>query len=518
MKMRILILMMIQSFVFSLITIGQVPQSINFQAVAKLPSGALIQNQSVSILVQLTQENLSPNLRYSEVHNVTTNSAGNFVLKIGTGSVVSGGFANIQWEYANVMLKLEIDINGGSNYTSLGSSQLLTVPYSFYSEAASSLISSENIVINAANELIIGDEENPDIYVSPEGKIGLGTRNLDSDSRKDIEMGINKRLWGYSDEYHLDYSGVYNLQSVDSFSKPAVVWYDWNKNRQAAIVAHYRSGGHNKLHNHWSIETTNSIGELFTRMEFPLATDWTTIETHSADFKVGDGGALISTGNYFGYNQKNFGFGDKNWDSLGMEGGAKWEFYRSALTARFLIHQGDGTSKAELMMKSGENLWTLKSSETFEITNGYAPGITILPSRYVGIGLDEPTSKLHVNGDVKVTQGHSYLTEGGDFAEYFQSEMELEVGDIVGINLENGLAREYQEGDALLGVVSDDAGFIGNTAKDNNSNSTHTLVGLTGQLRFDPNQVIIEKGIVYTKDMQKIGILLASGKVFLRMK
>jgi len=518
MKIKMIIIAIIQSLLFSLVVNGQVPQAINFQAVAKLSNGTLVKDQAVAVLVNLTQENLTPQLRYSEVHHVSTNSAGHFVLQIGTGTAIEGSFDQIQWELANVILDLEMDVNGGSNYTNLGATQLLTVPYSYHSESSKSLVSSDNIEINAASELIIGDEETPDIYTNGSGKIGIGTRNLDPDNRKDIELGINKRLWGYSDEYHLDKSGVYNLQAVDSLSKPAVVWYDWNTKRQAAIVAHYGSGGHDKIHNHWSIETTTESGELFTRMEFPLDLDWTTIETHSADFKVGDGGSLITSGNYYGYNMRNFAFGDKNWDSLGLYGGAKWEFYRASNTARLLIHQGDGTSNSEVLLKSGESEWRLRANEAFEITNSSHTGILISPSRYVGIGVDEPTSKLHVNGDVKVTSGHGFITEGADFAEFFQSENELEVGDIVGINLKNGLARVYHEGDALLGVVSDDAGFIGNTAKDGNPNGTHTLVGLTGQLRFDPDQVIIERGIVYTKDMQKIGILLASGKVFLRMK
>lgn len=79
------------------------------------------------------------------------------------------------------------------------------------------------------------------------------------------------------------------------------------------------------------------------------------------------------------------------------------------------------------------------------------------------------------------------------------------------------MARKHQTGDALIGIVSNDAGFIGNLSENKNQGSMSVLVGLMGQLVFNEKQVIIENGIIYTKDMQKIGILLANGKVYLRI-
>ena len=505
--------------------LAQVPNAINFQAVAKLSDGKVIINQPVTVLVQLLQENLNPSLRYAETHHVGTNNAGHFNLKIGNGDLVNGSFDSIKWEYGNVMIQLEIDIMGGSSFIPLGSAELLSVPYALYSQSANSIVSSKNILIDAsqdihlkyAKELIIGDDIIPDIYINDKGKIGFGTGVLDSDIRKDVELGINKRFWGYSNEWHLDKSGVFNLQAVDSSSKPAIVWYSPDMTRQAAIVAHIKSGGHNNIHNHWSIETTNENGELFTRMEFPLDKDWTTIETHSADFKVGDGGELIASGDMFGYGLNKIGFGDKDWSQTGLYGNAKWEFYRAANSSQMLIHQGDGNKYAELLLKSGNNEWKISNKDYLKISYGSQPVMTMLTNENVGIGISEPTSKLHVDGDIKITAGHSYLTQGADFAEYFQSETKLEEGDIIGINLENGLARKYQSGDALLGIITANAGFIGNNNESTDDNINSILVGLVGQLRFNAEQTLIKDGLVYTKDMQKIGILLANGKVFLRL-
>jgi len=494
-------------------------------AVAKLNDGTLIKDQSVKVMVQLFQENLSPSLRYSETHDVLTNNVGYFNLKIGNGDIIAGEFDSVKWEFGNVMLQLEIDIKGGSNFIPLGSADLLSVPYALYSQSSNSLVSSKDILLDAsqdinlkyARDLIIGDELNPAFYVNEEGKIGLGTQVLDSDKRKDIEMGINKRFWGYSSEWNLDKSGVINLQAVDSNSKPAIVWYSPNMDRQAAIVAHIKSGGHNDVHNHWSIETSDEKGDLYTRMEFPLNKDWTTIETHYADFKVGEGGTLMATGEIFAYGANKTGFGDKDWRQSGLYGNAKWEFYRATYNAQMLIHQGDGAKYAELLLKSGNNEWKISNKDSLQIIYDSIPVMTFLTNGNIGVGISEPTSKLHVDGDVKVTAGHSYLTQGADFAEYFLSETDLEEGDIIGINLKNGLARKYKSGDALIGIITANAGFVGNNNENADSNMKSILVGLVGQLPFNAEQAIIKEGLVYTKDMKKIGILLANGKVFLRM-
>ncbi len=132
----------------------------------------------------------------------------------------------------------------------------------------------------------------------------------------------------------------------------------------------------------------------------------------------------------------------------------------------------------------------------------------------VGIGNVNPTYKLDVSGYINTYQG--YLTNGSDFAEYFINEEELFVGDIAGVNLETHKVRKYQVGDYFIGIVSADAGYVGNNALYRNKDSDYTLVGLTGQLEFDKSQVIIENGIVKTKDGKEIGVLLANGKIFIR--
>lgn len=515
MKKTNILLIFVPIFLFSLTLLSQVPNAINFQAVAKLNDGSLVVDKQISVKVLLSQASISPNLRYAEVHMVNTNSVGHFAFKIGKGEAVMGSFVDVEWKNGDVVLNLEIDINGGSAFEPLGSSELLTVPYAFYAQAAGSLESENDIVISAEKNLYIGNQADPNIFVNEDGKMGLGTTQLDNDDRKDIELGVNKRMWGYSDEYHLDKSGVFNLQAIDSSSKPAIVWYSPTKKRQAAVVAHLKSVAQDRLHNHWSIETSDASGSLQTRFEIPLNSDWTTIETHWGNFKVGDGGSFITTGDICGYGQNKVAFGDKNWDSLGLTGNAKWEFYRKENTAQMMIHQASGTKNAEFVLKKGNDEWNISNRGNLQLRYNTAKVLVLSTNENVGIGISDPTSKLHVDGDINITSGHSYLTGGADFAEYFQAEEEMQIGDIVGVNLENGLVRVYQKGDALIGVVSENPGFVGNNS--DKSKTPMVLVGLVGQLEFNKEQAQIKKGRVYTKDGHQIGIFLASGNVYLRI-
>ena len=114
---------------------AQVPQSFSYQAMARNASGVL-SNQSIGVRFSITDNNTI--VYYSERQAVTTNSTGLFTCNVGTGTVLSGGFALIDWSTGNKYLKVEMDASGGTTYTSLGATQLLSVPYSFYASRAGS--------------------------------------------------------------------------------------------------------------------------------------------------------------------------------------------------------------------------------------------------------------------------------------------------------------------------------------------------------------------------------------------
>jgi hypothetical protein len=126
------------TFLFAMIIIigqinAQVPQAFNYQAVARDASGVLIKNQNISIQISIISGTMTGVLQWQEKHSVTTNNFGLFTLTIGQGTSTGLGaastFSAIDWTISNYYLKVEADFTGGQNYISMGTSQLLTVPF-----------------------------------------------------------------------------------------------------------------------------------------------------------------------------------------------------------------------------------------------------------------------------------------------------------------------------------------------------------------------------------------------------
>lgn len=69
---------------------------------------------------------------YVETQTSTTNSNGLVSLVIGSGTVQNGNLADIDWANGPYFIKTETDPEGGNNYTILGTSQLLSVPFALY--------------------------------------------------------------------------------------------------------------------------------------------------------------------------------------------------------------------------------------------------------------------------------------------------------------------------------------------------------------------------------------------------
>lgn len=113
-----------------------VPDGINYQAIARNASGSVFVNQNVAVRISILQGSSTGPVQYSERHTATTNAFGLFTLKIGAGTPVSGTFSDITWNTANQFVKVEVDPSGGTNYTDLGTNELLSVPYAFYAETS----------------------------------------------------------------------------------------------------------------------------------------------------------------------------------------------------------------------------------------------------------------------------------------------------------------------------------------------------------------------------------------------
>ncbi|MBI4647073.1 MAG: hypothetical protein HY738_10910 [Bacteroidia bacterium] len=118
------------------ILLAQTPDGFNYQGVARNSTGTILLNQAISLRMSILQGSASGITVYSETHGATSNDYGVFDLVVGNGSVISGNFSTIDWGADIYFLKVEMDGTGGTNYEFMGTSQLLSVPYSLHSKTA----------------------------------------------------------------------------------------------------------------------------------------------------------------------------------------------------------------------------------------------------------------------------------------------------------------------------------------------------------------------------------------------
>ena len=123
---------------FSGYSSGQSPQYFKYQAVVRDASGNILPSQAVSFKISIIQTSPSGTVVYAERHAATTNEFGMVNLTIGGGTVLSGSFSSIDWGSGPYFLKVEFDPAGGTNYTVMGTSQLLSVPYALFAQTAAS--------------------------------------------------------------------------------------------------------------------------------------------------------------------------------------------------------------------------------------------------------------------------------------------------------------------------------------------------------------------------------------------
>jgi len=112
---------------------AQAPQKMSYQAVIRNSANALITNTNVGVKISVLQTTSTGTAVYVETHAATSNANGLVTLAIGNGTPVTGTFAAIDWASGPYFIKTETDPAGGTNYTIVGTSEMLSVPYALYS-------------------------------------------------------------------------------------------------------------------------------------------------------------------------------------------------------------------------------------------------------------------------------------------------------------------------------------------------------------------------------------------------
>jgi len=121
------------------------PESMNYQAVIRDGSGNIVANQSVGIRIDILQGSASGTSIYQETFATTTNAYGSIAIKIGSGTVVSGTFNTIDWGANLYFVETAVDISGGNTYSTISTTQFVSVPYALYAKNSDAWSTNSNL-------------------------------------------------------------------------------------------------------------------------------------------------------------------------------------------------------------------------------------------------------------------------------------------------------------------------------------------------------------------------------------
>ena len=144
---------------------AQAPESMSYQAVVRDNNDNLMANTAIGMQISILQGSITGSAVFVERHFPTTNANGLVSLEIGSGTLISGSFAAVDWENGPYFIETETDVNGGANYTITGTSQLLSVPYALHANTADSLVgglaaqtlsvSNDSLTISGGNTVVL---------------------------------------------------------------------------------------------------------------------------------------------------------------------------------------------------------------------------------------------------------------------------------------------------------------------------------------------------------------------------
>jgi hypothetical protein len=319
------------------------PEKLNYQAVARNTSGNIVSNQNISVRFSIRRGSASGPIQYQETHSVTTNQFGLFTAAIGGGTVISGNFSNIGWGDDDMFLEVEMDASGGSNYTSMGTSQLLSVPYALLAKKVQGGLRGNGTagylgVFTQPDELVDSRVYHTNSF------IGIGTSIPHSTERLRIFQNVAPGGHG----------GV-NISTDLRNGRPSLSFY----NGEFSLI--YMDG----------------------------------IDTNKLKFEVNGVRMAISRDGYVGIGKTNprttLDVAGGNWDLTNTWGDIRIGDPQYSLMMG-IATGGSGAGDATIAAKGGTNRLFLGSGSTPDEQRL----VTLLNGYYVGIGTTDPSSRLEV--------------------------------------------------------------------------------------------------------------------------
>ena len=105
-------------------------EGISYQAIAYDNNGFEMSSQEIQLQLSILGDSINGSAEYVESHTVTTDDFGLFSIVIGSGDT-EAHLSSVNWKSPKY---LKVEMQNGEEMTTLGVSQFLSVPYSYYSQ------------------------------------------------------------------------------------------------------------------------------------------------------------------------------------------------------------------------------------------------------------------------------------------------------------------------------------------------------------------------------------------------
>ena len=388
---------------------AQAPQKMSYQAVVRDAANGLIANQMVGMQISVLQGSDTGTPVYVETQTPTTNANGLASLEIGTGTIVTGAFASIDWSTGTYYIKTETDPTGGSSYSVTGASQLLSVPYALYAGGSNGGLADgtapgntpywngTNWVTNSSN--IFNNGSNVGINTSTPEKLLEIHSNLTYSAGQTASLMLSDNFQKWNLGLGYDPALRFSIASQDNVERFVI--------QQTGNVGIGTINPTAKLEVNGQIKMTDGThgaGKVLTSDANGLAT-WTTPGSGSSNLADGtavgnttywNGTDWVETSNLFS-NGTNVGIGTTTpttqLDIMGTTESRSRFRYGTETTGLTI---GNWANEAYIYNELNTDL-------VFGTNN--LTRVRIKNDGNVGIGTDTPAAKLDVAGTVKISDG-----------------------------------------------------------------------------------------------------------------
>ncbi len=130
------------------------PERFSYSAIARDVDGDPLANTTIGLQISLLEGSVTGDVVYQENHTLDSDDFGRLSVTVGSGVVLSGSLGQIDWSANDFFLRVGMDVSGGTSFSEMGTSQLLSVPYAMHAKSASNVKSSVSLT---GDTLYIGE-------------------------------------------------------------------------------------------------------------------------------------------------------------------------------------------------------------------------------------------------------------------------------------------------------------------------------------------------------------------------